>query len=126
MNQSDTPILFSNSFPFSLIRRAAIIEPHEIKELRNVLATRPFVSFWGHKNTQKWASRILGKNIQPLHADRPAIHLGEDDLPMAGDKSCRECWLLSPQYVDGFRPQEGEEINEEKISGWQVLAIKWT
>ncbi|HSI85914.1 MAG: hypothetical protein ACAI35_03955 [Candidatus Methylacidiphilales bacterium] len=118
------PILVSNSFPFSLIRRRVTAEPREIEELRETLRTRPWASFWGHTNTLEAAGAMAGVDLSPKTA-RPAISLNEEGLPTLDGMIFRECWLLSPYYVPGFRPSPGEEVTAKNILGWQVLRMEW-
>jgi hypothetical protein len=118
------PILISNSFPFSLIRREVLVTPRAMEDLRNVLMQTPFRSAWGHTNTVHAAGEILGHNLTPKSA-RPAIELSPDNLPSMDGTIFKECWLLTPNYVTGFRPQIGEEVSPEKITGWQVLLLTW-
>lgn len=118
------PILFANSFPFSLIRRPLHVEPRSLDELRNVLATRPFISCWGHADTVHQASEILRRDIRPKE-ERPAIHLDDDNYPLANGRQCRECWLLSPCYRPGFRPAPNNPVKARDITGWQVLQLQW-
>jgi hypothetical protein len=124
MDKQHSPILISNSFPLSLIRRPVRIEPRSLFELQQILNQRPFVSFWGHANTLEVACNLLKINIKP-QSERPVILLNKDNLPLADGQPCRECWLLSPDYRSGFRPGKGEEVSELDIIGWQVLKIEW-
>ena len=35
------------------------------------------------------------------------------------------CWLLSPDYEQGFRPAIGTEVGLDQIAGWHVLKLTW-
>ena len=119
-----TPILIGNSFPFSLIRREVVVKPRSLDDLREALSNRPWLSFWGHANTAAAASELLGHNIRPA-TERPALTLDETKLPNLDGTSCRECWILSPDYSPGYRPAPNQEVAADKILGWQVLEISW-
>ncbi len=124
MKVTKNQILLGSTFPLSLIRRRVTIEPAALEDLRQALKNRGFVSFWGHTNTQKVASEILGADITPA-SGRPVLQLNEEALPFLNGQGFNECWVLSPDYQPGFRPQLGEEVVSEKITGWQVLKISW-
>jgi hypothetical protein len=118
------PLLIGSTFPLSLIRRPALIEPAPEARLREEAQHRVVVSFWGHKNTLPRASERLGIDLTP-NTDRPALTLNADGLPMLHGITFTECWVLSPEYAPGFRPAVGEEVPSEKILDWQVLRIQW-
>jgi hypothetical protein len=118
------PFLIGNSFPLSLVRRRAEIEPRPLDELRESLRTRPWHSFWGHSNTIQAANALLGVDVSPA-SERPAITLSEERLPSLEGTTVRECWILSPDYRPGFRPPPNIEVAPEKILGWQVVRITW-
>ena len=119
-----SPILISNSFPFSLIRRRVVVEPRTVAELLTAMHERPWVSAWGHANTAAVASTILCADIRPK-VDRPVLALSEDKLPQLDGQIFTECWLLSPDYTPGFRPAIGEQVSADKIRDWQVLRLVW-
>lgn len=119
------PILIGSTFPLSLIRARVVIEPHSIDDLKRELTERPVVSFWGHENTLVVANQILDANLTPA-TKRPAITLTENNLPVLNGIEFSECWILSPDYTPGFRPQIGEEVSADKITGWQVLRMAWS
>lgn len=124
MTAITSPILIGSTFPLSLIRRPVLISPNDIDTLKALLQSRPIVSFWGHQNTLSAARQILGADVGPS-AERPALELDADKLPTMNGCQFAECWVLSPEYINGFRPQIGEEVGIEKIIGWQVLKIEW-
>lgn len=119
-----TPILISNSFPFSLVRRAMRVEPRSVGELLTAMHGRPWVSAWGHENTVAAASTIACADLRPT-APRPALSLDAEKLPSLDGQSFAEVWLLSPDYTPGFRPQIGQEVPAEAILGWQVLQLSF-
>ncbi len=117
-------VLIGSTFPLSLIRRKVQIEPSSLSELSALAARAVVHSFWGHSNTYAAASAMLGFNVAP-RKERPAISLDEDKLPALDGISFRDCWILSPDYVSGFRPEIGAEVSPGKIANWQVLRIRW-
>lgn len=116
------PLLVSNSFPFSLVRRRLTVEPRCVGDLLTAMQERPWVSAWGHENTVAAASTIVCADLRPDVA-RPALTLDQDLLPSLDGRSFGEIWLLSPDYEPGFRPQVGQEVPEAAIKGWQVLSL---
>ncbi len=118
-------ILIGNSFPFSLVRNARMVaEPQPLAALMGALADADVVSFWGHANTLAAAEEELGRSLKP-RTERPAITLSPEGLPMLGGCEFDTCWLLSPDYQEGFRPPAGAEVVPEQIAGWQVLKLTW-
>jgi hypothetical protein len=124
MDFSAKHILLGSTFPLSLVRRRVVIVPSSLETLKAQMAGSILCSFWGHANTLASASRVLGRDVTP-GIQRPALELNDDGLPVLQDEVFRECWVLSPDYVPGFRPAIGEEVSENKITGWQVLLIRW-
>ena len=119
---SMSPILISNSFPFSLVRRSMRVEPRTVGDLLTAMHERPWVSAWGHENTVALASTIACADLRPA-TPRPALSLDAELLPCLDGQSFSEIWLLSPDYTPGFRPQIGQEVPAAAITGWQVLKL---
>ena len=117
-------ILLGNSFPLSLIRRPVHIEPRQLVDLQAALAGRTIYSFWGHGNTLAAVTRMLGRDVRPKTA-RPVLSLDNKSLPCLDGRAFNECWVLSPDYVENFRPDPGQEVAEEAIAAWRVLLIRW-
>ncbi len=118
-------LLIGNSFPFSLVRCARlVVEQRPVAELRVALAGAEVASFWGHENTRTAAEGVLGVSLRP-RMERPAVTLSSGGLPMLDDETFDTCWLLSPDYPDGFRPPIGVEVTPEQIAGWHVLKLTW-
>lgn len=117
-------MLIGSTFPLSLIRRSVTISPQPIEILREEIQTRPVSSFWGHKNTLLAAGHLLGVEVKPK-TERPALILDAEYYPCLDGECFRECWVLSPDYINGFRPAIAEEVSGDKIIGWQVLKIIW-
>lgn len=115
-------ILLGNTYPLGLVRRPARIEPAPLDELRRRALGEGFLSFWGHDNTRAAATALLGFDPAPIRP-RPALALSEDKRPVLEGRVFDEVWVLSPDYVSGFRPQAGEEVAPERIAAWQVLRI---
>jgi hypothetical protein len=117
-------MLIGSTFPLSLVRRAVRIVPAKVEELRVELRKRAVISFWGHKNTLSAAGEVLGVDLTPKF-ERPAIDLTEEKLPQLDGQAFTEAWIVSPDYMPGYRPAIGEEVQVDKIRGWQVLRVKW-
>lgn len=115
-------ILLGSTFPLSLIRRRANIEPGDLDELRRRLASEGFVSFWGHDNTRNAAEVVLGVDPAPRER-RPSITLDSNLFPCLGGRSFQEVWVLSPDFEFGFRPATGIEVPAEQIEGWKALRL---
>ena len=123
--QEKKKILVGNAFPFSLVRcERLMVEQRSAEELRVVLAESRVVSFWGHANTRAAAEAVLGVSLAPCR-ERPAVTLSAEGLPMLGGGTFDTCWLLSPDYPEGFRPAIGVEVCPEQIKGWHVLKLTW-
>ena len=122
---TDKKVLIGNSFPFSLVRRARlVVEPRPIVALKVALADAVVASFWGHANTRAAAESVLGVSLAP-RTERPAVTLSPKGLPMLDGDTFDTCWLLSPDYPEGFRPAIGTEVGPEQIEGWHVLKLVW-
>ena len=118
-------ITFLYSFPFSLVRCARlVVEPQPIVALKTALAGANVVSFWGHENTRAAAEGVLGVSLRP-RTERPAVTLSSGNRPMLDGEEFDTCWLLSPDYPEGFRPAIGAEVTPEQIAGWHVLKLTW-
>ena len=118
-------VLVGNAFPFSLVRcERLMVEQRSVEELRTVLAESGVASFWGHANTRAAAEAVLGVSLAP-ETERPAVTLSAEGLPMLGGETFDTCWLLSPDYPEGFRPAIGTEVAPEQIAGWHVLKLIW-
>ena len=127
MNTTGTKskVLVGNSFPFSLIRcNRLIVEQQPITELKAKLADAEVASFWGHANTRAAAESVLGVSLAP-RSERPALTLSPEGLPTLDGDTFDTCWLLSPDYPEGFRPAIGTEVGPEQIAGWHVLKLIW-
>lgn len=118
-------ILIGNSFPLSLIRRKIFIEPVPLDDLRQAIEDSDgIVSFWGHSNTLPAAEEAIGQSLAPA-TERPVLSLSPEGLPSLNQQIFNECWVLSPDYTENFRPKVGEDVSPEKILGWQVLRMDW-
>lgn len=125
MKRERRNILIGNSFPLSLIRREVDIKPESLGRLRETCRGSRIYSFWGHRNTIKAAKAFMGYDLTPA-SERPSIRINADGLPVLHGEVFDVCWILSPDYVPGFRPAVGEEVGEDKILNWQVLKIAWS
>ncbi len=119
-----TPFLFGSTFPLSFVRRPVSITPRSLDDLKKQLKQRECHSFWGHANTIAAAKNLIGHDVAPAE-DRPALSLSPEGLPVLNNNIFKECWILSPDYVAGFRPAVGKEVPVKKILGWQVLQLLW-
>lgn len=120
-------ILIGNCFSLTLMRGGEVtVSPQPLDVLRKLLASGvEVVSYWGHENTRAVAERILGVSLK-TKSPRPALCLvGDKKKPMLDGEVFDTCWVLSPDYVPGYRPSIGEEADESKITGWQVLKLSW-
>jgi len=117
-------ILIGNSFPLGLIRRSVRICTETPTSFRAATAHCTVVSFWGHENTRQCAQQFSGIDLTPK-TERPVVKLNRDALPELNGKTFHECWILSPDYKDSFRPSIGEEVPAGQIEGWQILKITW-
>ena len=123
MDDSQT-LLIGNSFPLSLVRRKVVIEVLSRDALLEVMGGKKLASFWGHANTLKAVNAWLGIDLTPK-TERPALCLSEDKLPLLDGVEYKACFILSPDYRQGFRPAIGSEVDAADILGWQVLKISW-
>lgn len=122
---TETKVLVGNTFPFSLVRCARlVVEPQPIVALKTALAGADVASFWGHENTRAAAESVLGVSLAP-QSERPALTLSPEGLPTLDGDMFETCWLLSPDYPEGFRPAIGVEVGPEQIKGWHVLKLTW-
>ena len=125
MNNQTDRMLVGNSFPFSLIRgRQVVCEEIAVETLREALSARGVSSFWGHENTRAVAESILAVNLRPVRP-RPVLSLDGDSLPVLDGMSYSEAYVLSPDYVENFRPAVGEEVAADAIRSWHALRLRW-
>lgn len=115
-------ILLGNTYPLNLVRRPVRIEPASLDELRQLAKDQGFLSFWGHDNTRAAVTQVLGFDPAPK-AHRPSLTLSAENLPTLDDTTFDQVWILSPDYVPGFRPPLGSEVHPDKIISWQVLHL---
>ena len=124
-NEAKQKVLIGNSFPFSLVRcERLIVETKPLTALKEALAGVEVASFWGHENTRAAAETVLGVSLAP-RTERPALTLSPGKCPMLYGAVFDVCWLLSPDYPEGFRPAIGEEVSPDQIAGWHVLKLTW-
>lgn len=101
-----------------------VVESLPLQTLQDALAGAEVSSFWGHENTRAAAESVLGVSLLP-RAPRPAMTLSPDMRPMLYGEVFDTCWLLSPDYREGFRPAIGQEVGLDQIEGWHVLKLTW-
>ena len=70
------------------------------------------------------AESVLGVSLA-TNGVRPAVTLSPALRPMLDGEEFSSCWLLSPDYPEGFRPAIGSEVGPEMIEGWHVLKLSW-
>lgn len=124
MISEEKSILIGSTFPLSLIRRSVLITIENSECLKDLLKQKKVVSFWGHQTTITLANQLLGIDVSPS-TSRPALRLTSDNFPTLDGLVFNECWVLSPDYEEGYRPKIGEEVPVDKIVKWQVLKIRW-
>jgi hypothetical protein len=118
-------LLIGSTFPLSLIRRKVSITPESLTLLKTAISSTDIIcSFWGHQNTLNAVNALLGTDLTPL-TERPSLLLNSDNMPILCGETFNECWVVSPNYVSGFRPQIGVEVKKEEITGWEILKIIW-
>lgn len=119
-------VLIGNSYSLSLIRKGAVtVVECSLKELQaKVQDGAEVVSFWGHENTMAAAEKVVGFPLRPKTC-RPAVSLSEGGFPMLDGSVFSECWVLSPDYVAGYRPPIGTEVDDSKIVTWKLLKLTW-
>ena len=119
-------ILLGSSWPMTLVRRCVRIDVISIGILRQYLkeADGKFHSFWGHQNTIAAANRLLGVDVTPK-TERPAVELTYEGLPTFEGEVFWRVYILNPDYRPGFRPQIGQEVGEEDITGWTCLRVTY-
>ena len=118
-------VLIGNTFPFALLRRDANVRTLSIDALRAALAGAEIVSFWGHENTRAAAEAVLGGVTLRPATVRPALTISPDGLPSLDGAEFRTCYVLAPDYRQGYRPAIGEEPTPSDILGWHALRIDW-
>ncbi|MBO6102860.1 MAG: hypothetical protein J6P03_06365 [Opitutales bacterium] len=81
-------------------------------------------SYWGHSNTEKAAQNILGVKFAKEDFRKP-LRLSGNNMPMWGDLEFNKCYILSPNYKNGFRPEINKEVEPSEILSWKALLIEW-
>ncbi|MGL4853804.1 MAG: hypothetical protein ACRC37_00940, partial [Lentisphaeria bacterium] len=81
-------------------------------------------SFWGHNYTLNAVNSFLGVDLTP-NVERPVIILNDEKLPTLENIVFTECWIVSPNYKQNFRPIIGQEVSADCIESWQILKITW-
>ncbi|MDR0535620.1 MAG: hypothetical protein LBG65_04625 [Puniceicoccales bacterium] len=117
------PLLVGNTLPVTLIRTPVTMTPVTLDAARELLhhADRA-LSFWGHANTLRLASRLLDYNLKPATA-RPALILDNKGHPGLDGCHTNTVLVLSPDYAPGYRPAIGCEPGGKDILGWQCLLV---
>lgn len=114
-----------NTFPTSLIRRTVTIRPIDKAFYASLVSSDAKLhSYWGHANTIAAANQFLGVDVTPPSARR-AISLNSDNLPMLDGVLLDGIIVVSPTYVSGYRPAEGEVSSPDKIVAWQLLLVEF-
>ena len=125
MSNTKQRVLVGNSYPLSLVRGGEVrMTCLAVEELRAIASESEVVSFWGHENTRAVAEGVLGKSLRPSVA-RPALSVSPEGRPMLDGETFDACWVLSPDYVPGYRPAIGTEVGAESITGWSVVKLEW-
>jgi hypothetical protein len=117
-------ILIGNTFPLVLARRPLTITPlADVVAVRRDLQTAVLHSFWGHPNTAAAASAFL--DVSVASQGRPVLSLTHDGYPVLDGITFRQCYVVSPDYAENFRPAIGVEVLAEQITNWQILLLEW-
>ena len=124
MNAPENHVLIGNAFPLSLVRRQVLISVIDQSSFQHLVKSAVLHSFWGHSNTLEAVNTFLGVDVSP-RVDRPVLSLSAEYLPRLDGMSFRNCCVVSPDYVPGFRPGIGEVIPADVILGWQILEMSW-
>ncbi len=113
-----------NTFPMSLARRYCTITPIDKSVLDALSSGAILHSYWGHSNTIEAANAFLGINVTPPR-ERRAIVLNSNKYPTLDGVLLDGIIVVSPTYVDGYRPAEGEISSPDKILDWQLLFVNF-
>ena len=95
-----------------------------LDEMKALAQESEVVSYWGHENTRAVAEGVLGTSLRPAVA-RPALTVSSEGRPTLEGETFESCWVLSPDYVPGYRPAIGTEVGAESITGWSVVKLEW-
>ncbi len=117
-------VLIGNTFPMTLIRRKATIQPVSMDTFIKTAQSSAVYSFWGHENTLEAIKETTGLDLK-VKGERPVISLSENKLPVLYGQEFNTVWIVNPDYKGNFRPKIGEEVGLEKIKGWSVLLLKF-
>lgn len=125
MGKEEQKILIGNAFPLSLIRRhRVVVEEIPVEMVRRLAATCGVVSFWGHENSRAAAETVLGASLR-TETVRPVLSLDAEGFPVLAGHAFRDCYVLSPDYVENRRPSLGEEVPLQDIKAWHALRLVW-
>lgn len=117
-------ILIGNAFPLVMVRRKVTVEPVSLETLKFQAAGKEICSFWGHNNSLESACEFTDLNLA-ADTERPEIHLSTEGYLLFDGQTFEECWIVSPNYINDYRPKIGEEVAIEKIESWQILKLTW-
>jgi len=120
----DGHILVGNTFPLALVSRRVVIEPTSVPDLQAAAVDIQVHSFWGHMSTLTAAQEAMGLSFMPA-VDRPALTLDEEGYPSLDGISFGDCWVVTPNYIESFRPKIGQDVPLSLICGWRVLRLRW-
>lgn len=118
-------ILIGNTFPIAMVKRNVKIYPITLKSLRNeIVNSKKVYTYWGHENTRNIAQKILGIEF-PKDDFRKPLSLSAEGYPLWGNIEFKKCYILSPNYRDGFRPSINREVTLDEILSWKALEMEW-
>lgn len=118
-------MLIGNTYPTSLIRRKATFIPVTQEQAKQYLGfEREVESFWGHPNTIKAASEMLGMDITPKE-ERPTITLSENYLPTLYGKEHKSVLIVSANIPNANRKPRNDptEYELEEIESWSFIVV---
>ena len=120
-----TKVLIGNAFSFTLFRGHSVkIEEISLDDFTEVVKEAEIFSFWGHENSRLDAESYLRVRLS-TKVERPTIELSDKGYPMLYGETFKTCYVLSPDYVQAYRPAIGTEVPTTKISGWHLLRLTW-
>lgn len=118
-------ILIGNSFPLTLIRNHIIqIAEVSLEDFLQNANGCTVVSFWGHANSLLDAETYLGIKLKTM-VERPVVKLSDGGYPMLDGHIFKCCYVLSPDYIQPYRPAIGTEVSTSQIKGWHLLRLSW-
>jgi len=124
MKNERKKILIGNTFPLPLVRRAVRIAPYSLNDLKMELKDADVFSFWGHVDTKVIVEGMLNIKLDDKSIRKP-LCLSKNNLPMLDGVEFDKCFVISPNYRNGFRPALNKTVSVDDILSWDGLCISW-